>query len=181
MVSNVTLGKGFKLFTIWSAVWYANTRKDDDPILDALRTSGGVLSTAALLNPQLTFGVTGWGVRAVLTHPVTQGVTAAVVAGALISNEIDPDSGLSNYVGFITGGEFGEEDIHYFSGDPNDSGYFNVGRNVQIIGTHYYETTKEGYKKRGRQLKKAATDTYEAYELYYEEKKRQLLQRPSWI
>jgi len=177
MISNVTLGKGFKLVTIWSSIYYANTRKDDDPILDALRFSGGVLSTAALLNPQLTFSVTGWAVRAVLTHPVTLVGAAATATGAIVSNEIDPVSGLDNYIGFISGGEFGEEDIHYYSGDPNDSGYFNLARNVQIIGTHYYNKTVTGYKNRGQQVKQTASDMKK----YIEHRKQELLQRPSWI
>jgi len=177
MISNVTLGKGFKLVTIWSSIYYANTRKDDDPILDALRFSGGVLSTAALLNPQLTFSVTGWAVRAVLTHPVTLVGAAATATGAIVSNEIDPVSGLDNYIGFISGGEFGEEDIHYYSGDPNDSGYFNLARNVQIIGTHYYNKTVTGYKNRGQQVKQTASDMKK----YIEHRKQELLQRPSWV
>ena len=177
MISNVTLGKGFKLVTIWSSIYYANTRKDDDPILDALRFSGGVLSTAALLNPQLTFSVTGWAVRAVLTHPVTLVGAAATATGAIVSNEIDPVSGLDNYIGFISGGEFSEEDIHYYSGDPNDSGYFNLARNVQIIGTHYYNKTITGYKNRGQQVREKASDTKK----YIERRKQELLQRPSWV
>ena len=177
MVSDVTLGKGFKLLTIWSSIYYANTRRDDDPIYDALRFAGGVLSTAALLNPQLTFSVTGWGVRAVLTHPVTLVGAAATVTGAIVSNEIDPVSGLDNYMGFISGGEFGEEDIHYYSGDPNDSGYFNLARNVQIIGTHYYNKTVTGYKNRGQQVKQTASDMKK----YIEHRKQELLQRPSWV
>jgi hypothetical protein len=123
--------------------YLAVTDEEDDPISDALAISTGALATAFILNPQLSFGVTGWGVRAIATHPVTIGITAAVVVGGVVSYQIDPDHGLSNYVGFITGGDFGESDIHYWSGGPNDSGYFNVPKNVSVIASHLYSEGKD--------------------------------------
>jgi len=189
MVSTATWGKGAKLAWIWSWVIWDVTEEEDDWASDALSITGGAVATAFILNPALSFHVTGVATKAILTNPVVQAITAAAVTGAIVSNEIDPESGFDNYVGFITGGtaeqHFGvgtaREDIHYFSGDPNDSGYFNVGRNVEIIATHYYDTTVEGYKKRGAQIESGIKSTYKKTEAYFEEKKRQLLQRPSWI
>jgi len=128
--------------------YLAVTDEEDDPISDAMAIGTAALATGFILNPQLTFGVTGWGVRAIASHPVTIAAASAAVVGGVIAHKIDPGSGLTNYVGFITGGNFGEEDVHYFSGDPNDSGYFNLGRNIQIIGQHHWDKTVEGYSKK---------------------------------
>jgi len=178
MVSDPTLGKIAKLAWIWSWVIWDVTEEEDDLVSDIVSITGGVVATAFILNPTYTFSVTGAATRAVLTNPVVQAVAATVVTGAIVSNEIDPNSGYDNYVGFITGGELNQhfdigtarEDIHYYSGDPNDSGYFNVPRNVEIIASHYYDVGVKGLKSK----KKKA-------ELYYRDKKRQLLRRPSWL
>ena len=177
MVSDPTLGKIAKLTWIWSWVLWDVNQEEDDWFSDTVSITGGVVGTAFILNPNFTFSVTGAATRAVLTNPVVQAVTAAAITGAIVSNEIDPDSGFDNYVGFITGGQVGTKDIHYFSGDPNDSGYFNVGRNLQIIGTHYYDETVAGYKNRAEQIKSSKKKA----EAYFRDKKRELLQRPSWL
>jgi len=178
MVSDPTLGKIAKLGWIWSWVLWDITEEEDDWFSDALTITGGTIATVFILNPTFSFTVTGVATRAVITNPVVQAVTAAVITGAIVSNEIDPDSGLDNYIGFLTAGKLDQhfgigtarEDIHYYSGDPNDSGYFNVPRNVEIIASHYYDVGVKGLK-----AKKKKTETY------FREKKRQLLQRPSWL
>lgn len=178
MVSDPTLGKIAKLTWIWSWVLWDVTEEEGDWFSDTLSITTGTVATAFILNPSFSFGVTGAATRAVLSNPVVQAVTAAVITGAIVSNEIDPDSGFDNYVGFITAGKLDQhfgigtarEDIHYFSGDPNDSGYFNVPRNVEIIASHYYDEAAKDLKS----TKKKAG-------VYFREKKRQLLQRPSWL
>lgn len=80
-----------------------------------------------------------WGSRLFRTggsflvaNPVTAVVTYSYVAGAITSDVIDPEEGLNNYLGFTTGGEYGNQP-NYVTGDANDSGYFNVVRNFSNI------------------------------------------------
>jgi hypothetical protein len=80
-------------------------------------------------------GAGGWGIKRLLiaaANPFTLTVTYAYVAGAIASDAIDPDEGLDNYLGFTTGGTYGNQP-NYFSGDANDSGYFNVVQNLSTI------------------------------------------------
>ena len=84
----------------------------------------------------LAYRLGGWAVRTtsafVVSNPVTATVTYAYVAGAITSDAIDPEEGLDNYLGFTTGGEYGNQP-NYVTGDANDSGYFNVVRNFSNI------------------------------------------------
>lgn len=80
-------------------------------------------------------GAGGWSLRWLLTplvNPVTATVAYAYAAGAITSDAIDPDEGLPNYVGFTTGGYYGNSP-NYLTGDANDSGYFNVVQNFANI------------------------------------------------
>lgn len=162
MVSNITLGRGAKLLWVWGWVAWDVTEEEGDWYSDTISIASGIVATSFILNPAWSMNLTGAGVRLVITNPVVQAVTAAVITGAIISNEIDEESGLDNYVGFITGGNRGTEDIHYYSGDANDSGYFNVLRNAEIVGQHY-----------GPKLDKFI-------ETKWEEAKRRFYQKPSW-
>jgi len=171
MVSNVTLGRGAKLAWVWGWVLWDVTEDEGDYFTDTLSVGGGLIATAFITNPAWTFSVTGAVTRAVLTNPVVQAITAAFVTGAIVSDKIDPESGFDNYVGFIFGGKLNQhfgigtpiEDIHYFSGDANDSGYFNVLRNAELIGEHY------GPK----------VDQY--IDTQWEQLKERFFQKPSWI
>jgi len=137
MVSLTAWGRGGKLAVVWGAVYWDVQEEEDDFWSDAFAIAGGLLTTSFMIAPGITYGATGVVTKAIVTNPVVQIITGAVVAGAIVSNEIDPDSGFDNYIGFISGGEFGEPDINYWDTDPNDSGYFNVGKNLEIIYEHW--------------------------------------------
>ena len=137
MVSNATLGKGARLAWVWGWVAWQVTDEEGDWLSDSLAIGSGLIATSFILNPTLSTSLTGAAVRPIITNPVVQAVTATVITGAIVSTVIDPESGFDNYVGFITGGNRGTEDIHYYSGDANDSGYFNVARNSEILRDHY--------------------------------------------
>ena len=100
------------------------------------------ITTLALIGiwgPQLTTlrnaGI-GWGLRATLfsSYGLAAGVPLAIGAG--VSYAIDPEEGVDNYTGFLSDGTWGN-DPNYMSGDPNNSGYFNVHQNfVNIISAN---------------------------------------------
>jgi hypothetical protein len=163
MVSNVTLGRGAKIAWVWGWVLWDVTEEEGDWFSDALSITSGIIATSFITNPALTFNATGIVTRAIISNPVVQAITVATVTGAIISDQIDPENGFDNYVGFITGGNRGTEDIHYYSGDANDSGYFNVLRNAEIIGEHY-----------GPKVDQAISNAWEGLQ-------RRLFQKPSWI
>jgi len=84
---------------------------------------------------RMVVGAGGWGIRWMLTplaNPVTATVTYAYVAGAITADAIDPDQGVDNYLGFTSGGMYGNNP-NYLSGDGNDSGYFNIVQNFANI------------------------------------------------
>jgi hypothetical protein len=63
-------------------------------------------------------------------------VIIPVVVGAVVSDAIDEDEGYDNYTGFISGGTWpGSNDPNYLTGDPNDSGYFNVVKNFDTVAS----------------------------------------------
>lgn len=78
----------------------------------------------------------GWGLRVIaaplVANPVTVTVTYAYVAGAITADAMDPEQGLDNYLGFTSGGQYGNNP-NYLRGDANDSGYFNVVQNFANI------------------------------------------------
>ena len=65
-------------------------------------------------------------------NPVTATITAAYLAGLGLSKWIDPEEGVDNYHGFMTGGLTGNAP-NYWGGDQNNSGYFNMGLNLAVI------------------------------------------------
>lgn len=130
-----------RLGLIWGTAYWQFNKVDDnsnqDLLLDSITLASAALATSFVLYPAGTNVAVGWAVRstviALAKSPVTLAVTAAIVGGAIVSDRIDPVSGYDNYVGFITGGNVRESDIHYWGGDANNSGYFNVPKNVSII------------------------------------------------
>ena len=109
--------------------WLQSDRRTGDTV-DVTMKVGGVWATPYIYK---------WGSRTfrtggaiVMANPATIVVTYAYVAGAITSDAIDPDEGLDNYLGFTSGGEFGNQP-NYVTGDANDSGYFNVVRNFANI------------------------------------------------
>jgi hypothetical protein len=98
------------------------------------------------------------------------GSAALWAGGAVVSNKIDPIHGVSNYVGFTTGGKYGESEIHYWSGDANDTGYFNVPENLSIIGGHYYAEAQQ-----------SADDAQKKWLARWEETKREYYSKPTWV
>jgi len=184
MPSYTTIGR-VSLFSLLTANTIRNINKEEgDYLSDAWDITKWGIGTIFIFSPGTDTKIVGWGVAnawrlgaVIVRSPYAQAAYVPYIAGLAASEVIDPVSGLDNYIGFTSGGKFGEEDIHYFSGDPNDSGYFNIGRNVQIIGTHYYNKTVTGYKNRGEQVKQTASDMKK----YIEHRKQELLQRPSWV
>lgn len=176
MVSNFNLGRAGKIGLIWAfAIREVRKDKDSSPVgiaKDALVLSGAALSTAFILQPQIAYSGVGWGMRyagtlalAAAQTPAgatTIAVTAIYAGGLAASQAIDPVSGVDNFVGFTSGGTYGEQDIHYLTGDANDSGYFNIPKNLSIIGKHYMPAIESNAERR------------------IEDIKRSLLTKPSW-
>jgi len=142
-MSTVAWGRGGKLAWVWGFVYWDVKEEEGDWISDTISILGGLVTTSFMLAPQFTYGTAGILTRAIVTNPVAQIITGAAVTGAIVSNEIDPESGLDNYVGFISGGEFGEENINYWNTDENNSGYFNVGKNLEIIWEHFKDSKRD--------------------------------------
>lgn len=126
-------GVGSRLVTIWGSAYIKVRQEEEFTLADAATVAGATTLTAFILTPKWSNSVLGWSVRAVVTNPLVQALTAITVTGALVSKAIDPKDGLDNYLGFITGGVLGERDPNYFTGDTNDSGYFNVPQNARRI------------------------------------------------
>ena len=132
-----------RLGLIWGTAYWQFNKVDDDSnqdlVLDSFTLASAALATSFVLYPAHTNIATGWAVRttvmALARSPVTLAVTAAIVGGAITSDKIDPVSGYDNYVGFITGGNVRESDIHYLTGSAGGSGYFNVRKNIDTIAT----------------------------------------------
>jgi len=176
MVSNFNLGRGGKIALIWTfAIREITKDKNSGPwelTKDVFVGSGAALSTAFILQPHLAYSAVGWGMRnagrlALAGAQTTAGATVLTVGaiyagGAVVSYAIDPVSGVDNFVGFTTGGTYGEGDINYFSGGPNDSGYFNIPKNLSIIGQHYGPGVEDYADRRIADIK------------------RSLLTKPSW-
>jgi hypothetical protein len=159
------------------------TAEEGDWFWDAFKITQFTVGSVFLFMPEIRFVgpavaeglVSGVGRLAVAaaTSPVGVAViTSAAIytTGAVVSSKIDPVSGVDNYIGFTTGGNYGESDIHYWSGDANDTGYFNVPENLSIIGGHYYAEAQQYADKKQKQ-----------WHNRWEEKKRQYYTRPSWV
>jgi len=141
-MSATAWGRGGKLAWVWGVVYWDVKEEEGDWISDSIAILGGLVTTSFMLAPRITYGTAGIVTRAIVTNPIAQIVTGAVVSGAIVSNELDPDRGYDNYIGFISGGEVGEPDINYWSGDPNDSGYFNIPKNLEVIWKHYKDSKR---------------------------------------
>lgn len=117
------IGKGL-LQALLIHTWYKSERGWYDTTMLGLGTIG-IWSPWAR---NKVAGASGWSFKhlvAPLFNPVTLTITYAYVAGAITAKTIDPDEGLDNYVGFTTGGEFGNT--------PNYGAYFNVYDNISTI------------------------------------------------
>ena len=101
------------------------------------RRTGDTVDTGTKLanvwGAPLVYAFGGVVVKGLVSNPVTFAITAAYAEGAIVSDIIDPDEGLDNYVGFTLGGIAGGNDANYLTGDANNSGYFNVTQNMNLI------------------------------------------------
>ena len=141
------------IFTFMAAETYYDVTEDEgDWFSDAWQLTQFTTGTIFLFAPEIRFvgpavaeGAVNWAGRmawAAAKSPLGMAIEASVLmwlGGLAISDRIDPVSGTDNYIGFTTGGVYGESDIHYLTGGAGDSGYFNVPKNVGIIGKHYYD------------------------------------------
>jgi hypothetical protein len=155
MASNATWGKGAGLLGVWgNAVNEVRIDAKDGKVglrtIYAITVAGA--STAFILNPgwanivrgqfwRGTFWFTVTATRAIVL-PIIGVATSApglaviipAVTGAIVSDIIDEEEGLDNYTGFVTAGIIGN-DPNYLTGDPNDSGYFNVVKNFDTVAS----------------------------------------------
>jgi hypothetical protein len=153
MASNLAWGRGGRLATAWAyaANEVRKDMKDGKPGVRSIYAIGVAGSaTAFILNPAWSTKVYGSFLRqtfwftaratAAIALPIVGVATSAqglaviipVVVGAVVSDAIDEDEGLDNYTGFLTAGIIGN-DPNYLTGDPNDSGYFNVVKNFKTV------------------------------------------------
>ena len=155
MASNLAWGQGARLAPKWTTGFgiIAYDLYDDGKLGWKSGVAAGFLirDTAFILRPgwsTSTYGTivrhaaqyTGVLVRAgarlgltVVTNPYVLAVAVPVVAGGIISVAIDPEDGLNNFSGFITGGLVGEDTPNYWDTDANDSGYFNIPKNFETV------------------------------------------------
>lgn len=72
---------------------------------------------------------------AIATNPITLAAGAGYVVGAAVGTAVSDEL-------FEGGGDVAAQFYtgqgNYLSGDPNDSGYFNVKKNVSTIWNHYF-------------------------------------------
>jgi len=141
------------IFAFTAAKTYHDvTEEEGDYFSDAWDIAQFTAGTVFLFLPEIRFvgpKVAEQGVNlagrlawAAAKSPTGMAIEASIVmwlGGLAVSKAIDPVHGTDNYIGFTTGGVYGESDIHYLSGGAGDSGYFNVPKNVGIIGKHYYD------------------------------------------
>jgi hypothetical protein len=152
MASYLAWGRGARLGGIWTTGFLiVKEDYDDDGELgwaSALAISAVGARTAFVLTPTWATSVYGWSIVnaakylaapvgraaiAVATNPYVAAAAVPIAVGGIISYAIDPEDGLDNYSGFITGGLVGEDQINYWDTDANDSGYFNIPKNFETI------------------------------------------------
>lgn len=133
MPSLYSWGVGSRLATMWTTIFVKVRANEGVSVSDAVAIGYGIVRTTFLLTPKWSNRALGFTVRAVVTNPTVIAVSAIAATGAVVSVKIDPQNGLDNYLGFVTGGILGDRDPSYLSGDPNDSGYFNVPENSKRI------------------------------------------------
>ena len=92
----------------------------------------GIMRSTALLTQTVT--MTAGAATAGVALGATVGSVGAMAAEelGLITEQQEADA-----LGFYTGGIQGNNP-NYWSGDRNDSGYFNIPRNLSIIWSHYF-------------------------------------------
>ena len=109
--------------------WRNSDQRSGDTVDVAMKVAPIWLTGTAFRWGSRLFRTGAWAVSA---NPVTAIVTYSYIAGAVTSDIIDPEEGLDNYLGFTSGG-IGGNSPNYVTGDANDSGYFNVVRNMSTI------------------------------------------------
>jgi len=135
LVGAFSWGK-FDLFAgkVAATAYYANQwRVSDQRSGDTVDVA---IKTGLIWGTGTAYRLTGWSIRyvggVVVANPITAVAAYSYLGGAIVSDAIDPEEGLDNYVGFTTGGVFGNQP-NYVTGDANDSGYFNVVQNFANI------------------------------------------------
>jgi len=162
--------------------YYQVNQEEGDTINDAWEIAKFTAGTVFLFLPEIRFvgpavtesvlnaaGRLAWAAAKSPVGIALQASAILYIGGGLLANKIDPVSGVDRYIGFTTGGIYGEQDINYWSGDANDTGYFNAPENISIIAGHYYG---EARKSAGRAEEKALTR--------WQDFKRQFQTRPTW-
>jgi hypothetical protein len=156
MASYLAWGRGARLGGVWTTGFLIVKNDYDDDgklgVQSALAISAVVARTAFILTPTWATRAYGWTIvnaarylaapaarltiavtTAVVTNPYVMAAAVPLAVGGIISYAVDPEDGLDNYSGFITGGLVGEDQINYWDTDANDSGYFNIKKNFETI------------------------------------------------
>lgn len=81
-------------------------------------------------------GVTGRAIIGAIGWGTVGTVLGAYYVGKWSAQLIDPKQGKENYYGFLSGGTWGN-DPNYLTGDEQDTGYFNIYRNANLIISAY--------------------------------------------
>ena len=102
-MSALLWGKGTRLSLIWAFTYRKLSRsKDKYSRSNALTLAGAITASSFVLFPVTSTKAIGWTARAVVTNPYAQAAYVPYIAGAVVSAAIDPEDGVSNYVGFTT-------------------------------------------------------------------------------
>ena len=140
------LGRG-TLFSLLTVRTIRNiTEEEGDYISDAWSLAQWGIGTVFIFSPGTDTKIVGWGVAnawrlgaVILRSPYAQAAYVPYVAGLVVSEAIDPVSGVENFLGFTTGGKLGNPDASP-AAPGND--YFNFSKNIGIIASHYYDKSK---------------------------------------
>jgi hypothetical protein len=152
MASYLAWGRGARLGGIWTTGFLIVKDDYDDDGKPGVKTIVAIAlvakETAFVLTPFWASRAYGWtivnaarylaapvgrGLIAVVTNPYVAAAAVPIAVGGIISYAIDPENGLNNYAGFITGGMVGEDEPNYWDTDANDSGYFNIPKNFETV------------------------------------------------
>jgi len=129
------------------------------------RRTGDTVDTGTKLanvwGTPFVYAIGGFVIKRIAFNPVAFVVTAAYTEGAIVSDIIDPEDGLDNYVGFTLGGIGGGNDANYLTGDANDSGYFNVAQNLSTVMVANQDKINSALKRKA--LKMAEQEYIDAY------------------
>tara|TARA_R110000803_G_C11932453_1_gene315599 strand:+ start:46 stop:546 length:501 start_codon:yes stop_codon:yes gene_type:complete len=135
MASSLAWSRGSRLVGIWSTAYIAVRADEEFTFSDVVTIGAAGVYSAFVLTPTWSGRIHGNAVRVIVTSPYVQAVVIPVAIGAGASILIDKENGLDNYLGFITGGTVGERSPNYWNTDSNQSGYFNVPKNVDTVAT----------------------------------------------